>query len=138
MTTYLRCKNNGNNISGVKDANLLLRKKNLFTKKAKACASFLQKRPRSHAILFSRRFQLDTPVATSSSRSTPSFVAPRPFSFVSRARKSITRRRLEYGVRKLAAGRTSVNEKWFDKMVQSRGSASLRGVSQRVWLSGRL
>lgn len=58
--------------------------------------------------------------------------------FVHRAHKSITRRRLEYGVRKLAPGRTSVSEKWFDKMVQSRGSASLRGVSRRVWLSGGL
>lgn len=63
---------------------------------------------------------------------------PSSVSFVPRDRKSITRRRLEYSVRKLATGRTSVSEKWFDKMVQSRGSASLRGVSQRVWLSGRL
>lgn len=79
-----------------------------------------------------------TTIITYHSRVTCPSTDPSSVSFVPRGRKSITRRRLEYSVRKLATGRTSVSEKWFDKMVQSRGSASLRGVSQRVWLSGRL
>lgn len=93
-----------------------------------------------HSSIFTRNTTSanERTIITYHSRVTCPSTDPSSVSFVPRGRKSITRRRLEYSVRKLATGRTSVSEKWFDKMVQSRGSASLRGVSQRVWLSGRL